>query len=119
MPKTGSGAEMPNVKIYVDELIYPACRDRLTAILDPMLDMLCRDLTVDRPACQIAVMPVLAMPDLPPVNIEMQILPRPERTRAVLLDVCAKLREMVGAGTGSHVAIRVSCLDPATYIALK
>jgi hypothetical protein len=110
---------MPNVKIYVDETIYPACHRRLSAALGPILDMLCNDLTVDRPACQIAVMPVLAMPDLPPVNVEMQIMPRPERTRDVLLAVCAKLREMVGAATGSHVAIRVTMLDPETYIALK
>jgi hypothetical protein len=110
---------MPNVKIYVDEMIYAACRDRLSAALGPILDMLCSDLTVDRPACQIAVMPVLAMPDLPPVNVEVQIMPRPERTRDVLLAVCARLREIVGTATGSHVAIRVTTLDPETYIALK
>lgn len=110
---------MPNVKIYVDEVLYPTCRDRLPLALGPILDMLCHDLTVDRPACQIAVMPVLAMPDLPPVNVEMQIMPRPERSRAALVAVCAKLREMVGAATGTHVAIRVTTLDPETYIALK
>ena len=110
---------MPNVKIYVDESIYPAGRERLAIALGPILVMLCHDLTVDRPACQIAVMPVLAMPDLPPVNVEIQILPRPNRSRAVLLDVCAKLREMGGAATGTHVAIRVTTLDPETYIALK
>ncbi len=110
---------MPNVKIYVDDVIYPACRDRLRAALGPLLDMLCNDLTVDRPACQMAVMPVLALPDLPRINVELQIMPRPERTRAVLLDVCTKLREMVGAATGAHVAIRVTMLDAETYIALK
>jgi hypothetical protein len=110
---------MPNVKIYVDEVVHPSSRDRLIAALGPILDMLCQDLSVDRPACQMAVIPVLAMPDLPPVNVELAIMPRPERTRAVLLGVCAKLREMVGAATGTHVAIRVTTLDPATYIALK
>lgn len=110
---------MPNVKIYVDDAIYAACRNRLADALGPVLEMLCHDLTVDRPACQMAVIPVLAMPDLPPVNVEMQIMPRPERTRALLLAVCAKLREMVGDATGAHVAIRVTTLDPETYIALK
>ncbi|MCX7288332.1 MAG: hypothetical protein NTW20_12470 [Rhodobacterales bacterium] len=110
---------MPNVKIYVDEGLYPACRERLVAALGPILDMLCADLAVDRPACQMAVMPVLAMPGLPPVNVELAIMPRPERTRVVLLGVCAKLRAMVGAATGGHVAIRVTTLDPETYIALK
>ncbi len=110
---------MPNVKIYVDEAIYPSCRDRVSAALVPIVDMLCQDLRVDRPACQIAVMPVMAMPDLPAVNVEMQILPRPERTRAVLREVCATLRDMVGAATGTQVAIRITTLDPETYIALK
>lgn len=110
---------MPNVKIYVDEALYQTCRDRLPDALGPIVDMLCHDLIVDRPACQIAVMPVLALADLPPVNVELQIMPRPERTRALLLAVCAKLREMVGAATGAHVAIRVTTLDPETYIALK
>lgn len=110
---------MPNVKIYVNDVIFPDCRDRLLAALGPILDMLCHDLNVDRPACQIAVMPVLAMPDLPQVNVEIQIMPRPERTRVAMLAVCAKLRDMVGAAAGTHVAIRVTTLDPETYIALK
>jgi hypothetical protein len=110
---------MPNVKIYVDEAIYPSCRGRFEAALGPILDMLCHDLNVQRPACQIAVLPVLAMPDLPAVNVEMQIMPRQERTRAALLAVCTRLREMVGAVTGSHVAVRLTALDPETYIALK
>lgn len=110
---------MPNVKIYVDEAIYPACRDGLRGALGPLLDMLRRDLAVDRPACQIAVIPVMALPGLPPVNVEMQVMPRPDRTRAVLLAVCGHLRDIVGAATGSHVAVRVTTLDPASYIALK
>lgn len=110
---------MPNIKIYVDEAIYPSCRDSLTAALGPIVDMWCRALTVDRPACQMAVVPVLALTDLPPLNVEIQIMPRPERTREMLLVVCAKLRGMVGAATGCHVAIRVTMLDPETYIALK
>lgn len=110
---------MPNVKIYVDEAIYPACRANLARALGPIIDMLCHDLTVERPACQMAVMPVLALPGLPGVNVEVQIMPRPERTQALLLTVCTKLRDMVGAATGSHVAIRVTSLDPETYIALK
>lgn len=110
---------MPNVKIYIDEVIYPPCRDRLSAALGPILDMLCHDLAVDRPACQMAVLPVMATPGLPPVNVEIAIMPRPERSRAVLLALCEKLREMAGAATGAHVAIRVTTLDPETYIALK
>lgn len=110
---------MPNVKIYVDEVTYATSRDRLAAALGPIRDMLCRDLSVDAPACQFAVLSVLAMPDLPPVNVELAMMPRPDRTRAVLLEVCTKLRKVVGAATGTQVAIRVTTLDPDTYIALK
>ncbi len=110
---------MPNVKIYVDERIYPRCRDALAASLAPMRDMLCHDLTVEWPACQFAVMPVLAMADLPPVNVELQIMHRPDRTRAVLLDICDRLRAILQSATGAHVAIRIVTLDPDTYVALK
>lgn len=110
---------MPNVKIYVEEQVFADRRDALTAALKPIRDMLCADLKVDIAACQFAVLPVMAMPDLPLVNVEMFILPRPERTREAVLAVCQNLRNMLQAASGVHVAIRVSHLDPATYIALK
>lgn len=110
---------MPNLKIFVDEAIYPACKSQLTQALGPLRDMLCRDLRVEIGACQFAVLPCLAMADLPPVNVEMAILPRPERTRDLILSVCGQMRQLLGQATGSHVAIRVTTLDPETYIALK
>lgn len=110
---------MPNVKIYVDETLYPGCRDRLAAMLGPARDLLCRELAVDVPACQFAVLPVLAMPDLPRVNAELLLLPRPERTRAAVTRIGTTLRDMLAEATGTHAAIRVAFLDPETYIALK
>lgn len=110
---------MPNVKIFVDDALYPDVRVPLARALGPIRDMLCRDLAVEIPACQFAVVPVGAMPDLPRVNVEMAILPRPERTRDVMLTVCGKLRGMIAEVTGTHVAVRVMALDPETYIALK
>lgn len=110
---------MPNVKIFVDDTIHAGCREALGQALGPIRAMLCHDLQVDVPACQFAVVAVGAMPDLPRVNVEMAILPRPERTRDVVLAVCGKLRDMVGQATGTHVAVRVTALDPETYIALK
>lgn len=110
---------MPNLKIFVDETLYPGCKPALAAALVPIRAMLCKELQVEVPACQFAVMPVGAMPDLPRVNIEMAILPRPDRTRELLLSVCGKLRDMVEDATRTHVAVRVTALDPETYIALK
>lgn len=110
---------MPNVKIFVDETLYPGVRAPLTVALGPIRAMLCQDLAVDVAACQFAVIAVVAMPDLPRVNVEMAILPRPERTRTLILSVCAKLRAMVEDATRTHVAVRVTALDPETYLALK
>lgn len=110
---------MPNIKIFVDDSLYDTVRDPLAKALKPIRDMICHDLSVDVPACQFAVVAVGAMPDLPRVNVEMAILPRPERTREVILSVCGKLRAMVEEATQTHVAVRVTALDPATYIALK
>src|SRR3569833_4287701 len=83
---------MLNLKIFVDETLYPECRDRLAAALGPIRTMLCDELKVEVPACQLALMPVLAMADLPPINAEMQILPRPERTRDHMLAVSRRLQ---------------------------
>jgi hypothetical protein len=110
---------MPNVKIFVDDRIWPDRREALAGALEPIRAMLCRELQVEVPACQFAVVPVLAMADLPPVNAEMQILPRPERTRDHLLAVGRQLQDMLRSATGAHAAVRVTSLDPATYVALK
>lgn len=110
---------MPNVKIYVDDLLYPDCRERMVAVLTPLRDLLCREFQVDVPACQFALMPVAALPDLPRVNVEMAILPRPERTRDHILSVGQRMRDLLEAASGTHVAVRVTALDPETYVAMK
>jgi hypothetical protein len=110
---------MPNVKIYVDDTLLPYCREHLVGSLGQLRDRLCEALAVDRAACQFAVIAVSAMPDLPRVNVELQLLPRSERTRDVLVSVCRMLRDMIGDATGAHVAVRMTALDPETYIALK
>lgn len=110
---------MPNVKIFVDHSLYPTVNMALATALGPIREMLCQELAVEVPACQFAVMAVGGMADLPLVNVEMAIMPRPERTRERLLAVCASLRSMVGHATGTHVAVRMTALDPETYIALK
>ena len=49
----------------------------------------------------------------------MQLLPQPERTRDRVMSVCTALRDLIGQATDRHAAIRVSFLDPDTYVALK
>lgn len=110
---------MPNVKIFVEEALFADRSGALCDALLPLRRLLCDGFKVDTAACQFAVLPVMAMPDLPLVNVEMQLLPKADRTREAVLAVCQSVRELVEAATGTHTAIRVSFLDPATYIALK
>lgn len=110
---------MPNLKIYVDEGLMPQCRAALQEALPRLRTLLCDRLAVGVPACQVAVLAVMVMPDLPRVNIEMQILPHPERTRDRLLDLAAEIQALIDAATGTQAAVRIATLDPATYIALK
>ena len=59
------------------------------------------------------------MPDLPRVNVEMAILPRPDRTRERIMALGRQIRSLLEEACGTHVALRVMALDPETYIAMK
>lgn len=111
---------MPNAKLYVDQSIWPGCQADLTAALAPMRAILCRDLAVPAAACQLAIVPVWGLADQPAVNVELSILPRPERTGEMLRALGAALQGLIGpAAGGVPVAVRISQLDPETYVALK
>lgn len=110
---------MPNLKIYVDETLLPDCRAALVAALTPLRAMLCAALKVEVAACQVAVLPVLAMPDLPRVNVEMHIMPHPDRSRAMLTALAAQVQAQIAAATGTHTAVRIATLVPEGYVALK
>ncbi|WAJ28884.1 hypothetical protein [Antarcticirhabdus aurantiaca] len=110
---------MPNVKIFVDETLFPDRRKPLIGALESVRSMLCRELRVETAACQFAVVPVIAMADLPRANVELQILSRPERTREVLLGVCGHLRDMLESATQVSVAVRASALQAESYVVLR
>jgi hypothetical protein len=110
---------MPNVKLYVDETVLPGCRAGLIAALPGLRTMLCDALKVDVAACQFAVIPVIAMPDLPRVNVEMHILPHPDRTQALLKCLAAGVQSLIAGVTGTHTAVRIAMLVPDAYVALK
>lgn len=110
---------MPNVKIFVDETQYGAVKSGLIAVLPDLRAMLCEAFDVEVPACQMAVIPVLGLPDQPPINVELHLLAKPERSRAAVQAAGVRVRDMIGAATGQHVAVRFAALDPATYVALK
>jgi hypothetical protein len=110
---------VPNVKIYVDESIFEASRASLSQALPQIRDMLCEAFQVAPSACQLAVIPVVGLPDQPQLNVELLILPHIERTGAVIRAAAEKLRDLLGAVTGAQGAVRIAQLDAATYVALK
>ncbi|MAU20131.1 MAG: hypothetical protein CMH13_06320 [Martelella sp.] len=110
---------MPNVKIFIDEAQYGAARDRLAAFLPDMRTSLCSSLSVGNEAFQLAIIPVLGLPDQPQINVELSLLERPDRTHGMVTEVAGQLREQIGHVTGQSVAVRIAMLDPKTYVALK
>ncbi len=110
---------MPNVKIYVDDPPPPQCRERLVAAFPALRNLLCDALKVGVAACQFAILSVLVMPDLPRVNVEMQVLAHSERTRGQLISVAERVQAQIRSVTGAHAAVRISTLMPTGYIALK
>ncbi len=110
---------MPNLKIFVDQDAAGDLQDRLSALLPDLRARLCAALGVDLAAAQLAVLPVLGLPDQPAINVEVQILSGPARTPEALRSVAAMLRDTIAAATGAHAAVRIASFDPAAYLALK
>ncbi|QQM33001.1 hypothetical protein JET14_22375 (plasmid) [Martelella lutilitoris] len=110
---------MPNVKIFVDEALYNAAQEKLVALLPDLRIALCSLLSVDNAACHLAMLPVLGLSDQPQVSVELNLLARPDRTREKIAEIAGELRKKVGNATGQPVAVRISMLDPETYVALK
>lgn len=113
---------MPNAKIYVDQTVWIR-RDEIVALLPRLPDLLCLRLSVGPAACQLAVLPVRGLPDQPLINVELHILPAPDRTSELLTSLAAAIRQllagaMAGKMTGK-IAVRIATLDPETYVALK
>ena len=110
---------MPNLKIYVDEVLYDEHRSTLPDMLLSIRKTLCDKLNVDTPTCQLAIIPVVAIPDLPRINVELMILPKPDRTRGHIIELGKTLQTLVSQVVPTQVAVRVATLDSGTYVALK
>lgn len=110
---------MPNVKIYADEAVFAGRGDELRAALTGLQQILCADLRVGVEACQIALIPVIGPLNQPAVNVELSILPRADRTPDAIRQTAEHIRILVSTAAAAHTAVRVSALDPASYLALK
>lgn len=110
---------MPNIKLFVDHSLLATRDADIRALLLPLRNLACRELTVPPSACQLAVIGVIGLPDQPLVNMEFQYLAKPERTLDLIEEVCAAFRAYLAASLDTHPAVRASCLDPAKYVAIK
>lgn len=110
---------MPNVKVFVDDTLLAERGEVLAEALGAVRTLLCEALDVPASACHLIVIAVRGMPDQPQASVEMLILPKPERTRAVVSETCGKVQAIVAQVLGVHTAVRAEALDPITYIALK
>ncbi len=80
---------------------------------------MCTHLNVSEKACQLALIPVLGIPDQPEVNIELHIMPHPDRTKDRLCSLASALKAALTSLSNCKCAVRITTLDPETYIALK
>lgn len=110
---------MPNVKLYVDETVHAQHGEALKTMLTPLRDLLCERLSVPVAACQLTVIPVIGLPDQPLINVELLVLPHPDRTSALFHALGKEIRDTVAEATGVRCAVRFSLLDKETYVALK
>lgn len=110
---------MPNLKIFVDEAVGSDVKSRLHAALPALRDLMCRELHVDIPLAQFVLVPVLGIPDQAQFAVEMQILPKAERTREHLVRTCGALQEALRAIADVKIAIRVTTVDPANYLVIR
>lgn len=110
---------MPNLKMFVGDAVDGASRAKLHADLPRIRDLLCKTLLVDIPLAQFAIVPVLGLADQAQIAIEIQILPKAERTREQILTMCEMLRNEVQRSVDVKVAIRVTTVDPADYVVFR
>lgn len=110
---------MPNVKFYVDVRRGPTATETISDMLPALRDLICETLEVPVAACQFAVIMVAGMDDQPAINTELHLLPGPARTPEYLRCVAQRLRDELALATGLSVAVRMSSLDPQSYVALK
>lgn len=110
---------MPNVKIYVANASMLEFGARLTAALPAIRELLCNKLSVEPAACQLAVIPVLGPTDQPQLSLELHLLQKPDRTPDMLRNLGNDLRTIATEASGQDVPVRISSLDPATYLTIR
>lgn len=110
---------MPNLKIYADEGLAARADAALRASLPALQALLVARLQVPLAACQLAILPVITLNENAALNVELQILPAAARDHALLSALAQEIRTLLDPIATGRVAVRISQLDPETYVALK
>lgn len=110
---------MPNLKIFMDETVFGQHRQAMIQALEPIRDSICLHLGVPKAACQLAIIPVVGLPDQPAINVEIQILPSLDRPRTRIEAFGSEVKDILSATAGVPVAFRCAQHDPSTYVILR
>jgi hypothetical protein len=110
---------MPNVKIYVDEDTFAEHKIALMLALTPIREIVSKHLRAPHSACQLALIAAVGLKDQPAVNVEIHVMPHPDRTKEILEAMGAEIQKRLRDVTGSSIAFRCAQLDPQTYVTLK
>lgn len=110
---------MPNVKLYVDEGVLRDRPGSVEALLPSARDLICAGLGVTVEACHIVVLGVRSPPGQTPVNIELCLLHKPGRSRAVMERFCGELRDLAARALDAPAAIRCTLAEPDSYIVIR
>ncbi|WP_066553492.1 hypothetical protein [Croceicoccus bisphenolivorans] len=110
---------MPNMKIFADQAMGTETIKALHAALPAMRALLCDRLAVPLDLAQLAIVPVSGLADQAQFAVEMQILPKPERTRESIVAACEELRMVLRGIADVKVAVRVTTVDPVNYLVMR
>ncbi|MBC2834608.1 hypothetical protein [Paragemmobacter straminiformis] len=110
---------MANVKFFIDAALMREKDAALDGLLAQTRALLCARLDIPEAACQFVAIGVRSLADQPAVNIEISLLPKPDRTAEKLRSLCEDARDIATRILSAHTAVRCAQLDAATYIAIK
>lgn len=110
---------MPNVKVYVDDSVLARSGSGPEAMLGAIRDFLCKSLNVPESACHIVLLGAISAKGQTPVNVELVVLRKQERTHDAMVALCGQLRDLTAEWTGCQTAVRCAMMEPEHYIVAR
>lgn len=110
---------MPNAKLYIDDRALARIAEGIEPALGDLRQALCQVFSVTEPACHLVIIPVKALAGQTPVNVELTILHKADRTREAVEAACLRLQALVERLFGLRAAIRCTMMQPENYVVMK